>query len=106
MANKFFGAISHIGGTDGDLDKISKDVISDGDGAFVVDAVNNKIDIYTCDASNTTSEDATDFTVIVPDDETAPPTAGKGWIKVEPGNQFIKTLTSISAALKSGSDGK
>lgn len=80
MANKFFGAISHIGGADGDLDAISKDIISDGDAGFVVDATNNTIDIYTLDASNATAEDAIDFTVIVPDDEAASP--GKRWIKV------------------------
>jgi hypothetical protein len=80
MANKFFGAISHIGGSDGDLDKISKDIISDGDAAFVVDAANNTIDFYTLDSSNATAEDATNFTVVVPDDEAASP--GKRWIRV------------------------
>jgi hypothetical protein len=102
MANKFFGAISHIGGADGDLDAISKDIISDGDGGFVLDATNNTIDLYTLDASNATAEDAVNFTTIVPDDEAASP--GKRWIKVEPGWGFIKTLTSIAAALKSGAD--
>jgi hypothetical protein len=80
MANKFFGAISHIGGADGDLDAISKDIISDGDGAYVLDATLNRIDIYTLDASNATAEDAVNFTCIVPDDEAASP--GKRWIKV------------------------
>ena len=80
MANKFYGAISHIGGADGDLDAISKDILNDGDGAYVLDATNNTIDVYTLDASNATAEDAVDFTVIVPDDEAASP--GKRWIKV------------------------
>jgi hypothetical protein len=84
MANKFLGAISHIGGADGDLDKISKDVISDGDGGYVVDAVNNTIDFYTLVGSDTTAEDSTDFTVILPDDETPAPAAGKRWFKVNP----------------------
>jgi hypothetical protein len=104
MANKFFGAISHIGGADGDLDAISKDIISDGDGAFVVDATNNKFDIYTLDASNATAEDAVDFTCVVPDDEAASP--GKRWIKVEIGNKSINTLAAIAAALRTGSDAK
>jgi hypothetical protein len=98
MANKFFGAISHIGGADGDLDAISKDIISDGDGAYVLDATLNRIDIYTLDASNATAEDAVNFTCIVPDDEAASP--GKRWIKVP----VVNVLADIASALKSGAD--
>jgi hypothetical protein len=80
MANKFFGAISHIGGADGDLDLISKDIISDGDGAFVLDKTNNTIDFYTLDSASNTDEDGVNFTIVKPDDEAAKP--GKRWIKL------------------------
>jgi hypothetical protein len=100
MANKFFGAISHLGGADGDLDAISKDIISDGDGAFVVDAVNNTADIYTCVAADTTAEDSAKFTVIIPDDEAAAPAAGMRWFKVNPrgwnGTDAIDFITDLA----------
>ena len=80
MANKFYGAISHIGGTDGDLDAITEVVLADGDGAFVLDAANNTIHVYTLVASSAAVEDAVNFTVIVPDDEAASP--GKRWVQV------------------------
>ena len=80
LANKFYGAISHIGGTDGDLDAITEVVLADGDGAFVLDAANNTIHVYTLVASSAAVEDAVNFTVIVPDDEAASP--GKRWVQV------------------------
>lgn len=80
MANKAYGAISHIGGSDGDLDAISESVLADGDIAFVVDATNDTVDVYTLNSSSAAVEDAVDFTVVVPDDEAASP--GKRWIKV------------------------
>lgn len=104
MANKFFGAISHIGGADGDLDAISTDILSDGDGGFVLDATNDVLDVYTLNSASSAAEDGVNFTVIVPDDEAASP--GKRWIKVEAGVDLIKTLTSIAAALKTGVDAK
>ena len=80
LANKFYGAISHIGGVDGDLDAITETVLADADGAFVLDAANNTIDVYTLVASSAADEDDVNFTVIVPDDEAASP--GKRWVKV------------------------
>jgi hypothetical protein len=81
MANKAYGAVSHIGGSTGDLDKISEAVLSDGDVAFVIDATNDTVDVYTLNSSSAAAEDAVNFTVIVPDDEAASP--GKRWIKVD-----------------------
>lgn len=94
MANKFYGAISHIGGADGDLDSISTSVLSDGDGAMVIDAILNEVYFYTLDSSSSEVEDTTNFTVIKPDDEGSTP--GKRWLLVSSasvGGTFTSTVT-------------
>ncbi|GAF95073.1 unnamed protein product, partial [marine sediment metagenome] len=45
-------------------------------------ATNNTIDFYTLNSALTTAEDATNFTIIIPDDEAAAPTSGKRWVKL------------------------
>jgi hypothetical protein len=96
MANKFFGATSHIGGNDGDLDKIAEAGLTDGDGALVIDETNNKVYTYTLDASNASAEDAVDFTVIVPDDEAASP--GKRWLLVSVKSVNLEATGTLTVA--------
>jgi len=64
MSN-FFGATKLVGGTAGALDDILHTVISDGDGALVIDAVNNKAYKYTYDSSSSDAESSPD--IINPD---------------------------------------
>ena len=78
MTIKFRGAISHIGGAVGDLDAIPAASIEDGDGAFVIDSVNNTLDVYTLVAGSSAVEDTTNFTIVKPDDAGTP---GDRWIK-------------------------
>lgn len=64
MSN-FFGATTLVGGSDGALDDILHTEIEDGDGAIVIDAINNKAYKYTYESSNDTDEDSPD--IINPD---------------------------------------
>jgi hypothetical protein len=76
MAN-FFGATKLTGGTAGALDDILHTVLTDGDGAFVIDAINNKAYKYTYESSNSTAESSPD--IINPDSNT-----GDGrWVLVD-----------------------
>jgi len=80
MASKFYGAISHIGGADGDLDAISAVVLTDGDGAVVLDAVNDTLSMYTLVGTSSEVNDAVNFTWVKPTDAATP---GKRWKQVE-----------------------
>jgi len=64
MSN-FFGATKLVGGTAGALDDILHTVLTDGDGALVIDAVNNKAYKFTYEGSNSTAESSPD--IINPD---------------------------------------
>jgi len=65
---KFFGATKLIGGTAGALDDLLHTELTDGDGALVLDAVNNKAYKYTYESSNSTAESSPD--IIKPDSNT------------------------------------
>jgi len=78
MANKFHGAISLTGGTDGDLDAIKIANLSDNDGAFVVDLTSNKLYVYRAESSSSATADLVNYTVIKPADE--PSTPGFRWL--------------------------
>jgi hypothetical protein len=76
MATNFYGAIALTGGGSGSLDDINHNDLNDGDGAIVIDAVNDRIYAYTYNSSSSTAESSPD--VIVPDSNT-----GNGrWILV------------------------
>lgn len=77
MANSFYGAIGLTGGGTGALDDINHNDLTDGDGAIVIDAVNDIVYIFTYNSSSSASESSPD--VIVPDSNT-----GNGrWILVD-----------------------
>jgi len=65
MANSFYGASLLTGGGTGALDDINHNNLSDGDGAVVIDAVNDKAYFYTYNSSSSTAESVPD--VINPD---------------------------------------
>lgn len=76
MASSFFGAIALTGGGTGALDDINHNGISDGDGAIVIDAVNDQVYIYTYNSSSSAAESDPD--IIQPDSN-----SGNGrWILV------------------------
>lgn len=76
MAN-FFGATKLTGGSAGALDDILHTVLTDGDGAVVIDAVNDKAYKFTYNSSSSTVESSPD--VINPDSN-----SGNGrWILVK-----------------------
>lgn len=84
----FFGATSLTGGAAGALDDILHTEISDGDGAIVIDAVNDKAYEYTYDSSSSAAESPP--TIIQPDSN-----AGNG--------RWVLTASSrASLALASG----
>jgi hypothetical protein len=77
MANSFYGSVALTGGGTGALDDINHNNLTDGDGAIVIDAVNNKAYMYTYDSSSSDAESSPD--IIVPDSN-----AGDGrWILVK-----------------------
>ena len=97
MATKFYAAISHIGGADGDLDAISSAVLTDGDGAVVIDAVNDTLSMYTLLGTSSEVNDAVNFTYVKPTDAATP---GKRWKQVEILTFDLAiggTLTSVDA---------
>ena len=97
MASKFYGAISHIGGADGDLDAISAVVLTDGDGAVVLDAVNDTLSMYTLVGTSSEVNDAVNFTWVKPTDAATP---GKRWKQVEiltANLDVAGTLTAVDA---------
>jgi hypothetical protein len=99
MANSFYGANGLTGGGTGALDDINHNNLSDGDGAVVVDAVNDKSYFYTYNSSSSASESVPD--VINPDSN-----SGNGrWIltsvysdALDANSATIRSLTLASGA--------
>jgi hypothetical protein len=101
---KFFGAISHIGNNEGDLDAIkSQQAMEDGDCALVIDTTNGTFDVYRADANSSAAPEHTNFTVIQPADESATP--GFRWLKLDikgVDGSFTEALSAASIKLAAG----
>lgn len=93
MANNFYGAIALTGGGSGALDAIDGDVLSDGDGAIVLDATDNTFHMYTLDASSGAAE--SDPGVIAPDSNPG----NKRWIILAWEGTINTSLAAIVGAL-------
>jgi len=92
MANNFFAAVIVSGGGAGALDDINHNSIADGDGAIVIDAVNNYAYFYTYDSSSSDAESSPD--IINPDSN-----SGDGrWILTtsQSLNSFWRDLTAVT----------
>jgi hypothetical protein len=66
MAYNAYGCIALTGGTDGTLDSVAYSTLVDGDMAFVVQAADETIYVYTFDSSDASAESSPD--IIKPDD--------------------------------------
>jgi len=91
VANSFYGAVALTGGGTGALDDINHNNLSDGDGAIVIDAVNDISYLYTYNSSSSDSENSPN--VIVPDSN-----SGDGrWTLVKIGSGlYVEILSSYS----------
>ena len=73
MANKFYGAIDYVGGTAGDLDAISVDVLEDDDVCILVDVANKTFSVYAGVTPSSGVVDLVGNTILKPADEAATP---------------------------------
>jgi len=92
MASNFYGAIGLTGGGTGALDAIDGSILNDGDGALVVDAVNDKFYLYTLNATSA----GDDGLSIIPPVTSA---GTKRWILCASGSQISTTLSATVARL-------
>lgn len=92
MASKGFGAIGLTGGGTGALDAIDGDLLSDGDVALVVDAVNNFFYAYTLEASSGAAEASP--TVISPDTNAGT----KRWVLVDDQSTLFSDIRAFLVA--------